>query len=238
MPSPTIPLCENIWYVKAPHTMMGLHLSSTMTVVRLPDGGLWVHSPVALNDELREAILALGPVRFIVAPNMYHHMYATAFQRSFPQAELWAPRGLEKKQPELRIDRYLEDASEASWAGTLRPVHVGGIPVLRETCFVHKSQQTLICADLLFHFTSPGSWLTKFYAQLTGCWQNSGLTIIIRSVIRDKPAVQRAIREILQDPIERVIIAHETPITEGGGAALARAWGVSEHAQLEVKSAG
>ncbi|MFX7674953.1 DUF4336 domain-containing protein, partial [Acinetobacter baumannii] len=33
-----------------------------MTVVRLPDGGLWIHSPVAPDEALFEAIERLGSV--------------------------------------------------------------------------------------------------------------------------------------------------------------------------------
>jgi hypothetical protein len=35
-------------------------------VVRLSDGSLWVHSPVALDGELRAGLDALGPVKHIV----------------------------------------------------------------------------------------------------------------------------------------------------------------------------
>jgi hypothetical protein len=39
-----------------------------MTVVRLADGGLFIHSPVSLDGALRAAVDALGPVTAIVAP--------------------------------------------------------------------------------------------------------------------------------------------------------------------------
>ena len=39
-----------------------------MSVVRLRDGGLLVHSPLSLGQATREEIDALGPVRALAAP--------------------------------------------------------------------------------------------------------------------------------------------------------------------------
>lgn len=43
-----------------------------MTVAKLSDGSLWVHSPVELDEPLREALGELGPVAHIVSPNYEH----------------------------------------------------------------------------------------------------------------------------------------------------------------------
>ena len=47
--------------------VFSLPFTTRMTVIRLPDGGLWLHSPTPLDDGLRAAIDALGPVAHIVA---------------------------------------------------------------------------------------------------------------------------------------------------------------------------
>ena len=93
-----IPLTEDIWTVGASHSMFGLHLGSRMTVVRLPSGGLWLHSPVAHSPELQTAIDGLGPVEHIVAPNYFHHMYVGPWARAYPDATLHSSPGLEKKR--------------------------------------------------------------------------------------------------------------------------------------------
>ena len=45
---------DDVWTTTAPLTMLGLHLGTRMTVVRLPSGGLWVHSPIPLDAEAHE----------------------------------------------------------------------------------------------------------------------------------------------------------------------------------------
>ena len=57
-----------------------------MTVIQLAGGGLWLHSPIRLDDALRAALDAMGPVRFIVAPNKAHHLFAKKCLAMYPQA--------------------------------------------------------------------------------------------------------------------------------------------------------
>jgi len=69
-------LAENIWTVASNHLFLALHVGTRMTVVRLANGGLWLHSPVAMSAQLQQELDALGPVAHIVCPNLYHHVYA------------------------------------------------------------------------------------------------------------------------------------------------------------------
>ncbi|MBW2399010.1 MAG: hypothetical protein JRG80_07020 [Deltaproteobacteria bacterium] len=45
-----------------------------MTVIRLENGDLWLHSRVAPTDDRVEAPLAIGPVGHIVAPSKFHQL--------------------------------------------------------------------------------------------------------------------------------------------------------------------
>lgn len=67
----------DIWVVDGPEirfSYLGLKLPfpTRMTIVRLPDGAVWVHSPTQMEDALAAAVRAIGPVRFLVAPNSLH----------------------------------------------------------------------------------------------------------------------------------------------------------------------
>lgn len=46
------------------------------TVIRLSNGTLWVHAPLALDDELKQILKELGEVKHIVTPNFEHVAYA------------------------------------------------------------------------------------------------------------------------------------------------------------------
>ena len=75
-PSQFVQLDDGLWTVAAPLKALGLAIGTRMTIVRLANGELWLHSPIRPTAEIREAIDALGPVRYIVAPNLFHHMFA------------------------------------------------------------------------------------------------------------------------------------------------------------------
>lgn len=67
------PVAPGLWHQQHRFSMLGIGTSTRMTVVRLGDGTLWVHSPVPLAPDLRAQVRTLGDVAWIVAPNRYHH---------------------------------------------------------------------------------------------------------------------------------------------------------------------
>ena len=142
---PLEPFATDIWTAHMPELrFLGLQVGSRMTVVRLPDGGLWVHSPIAMTPELRREVDELGPVRWIVAPNVYHHLYAGDWARLYPDAQLWGAQGLEKKRKDLRFHGILGRDGPA-WP--FRSQHIAG-SFLDETMFFHEPSGTLISCDL------------------------------------------------------------------------------------------
>ena len=64
------PIATGVWIVDGGWTRFyGIPFPTRMTVIRLGDGGLWVHSPVGDENGLFDAVAALGAVRHLVAPN-------------------------------------------------------------------------------------------------------------------------------------------------------------------------
>ena len=64
-------LADRLWTREMPLNLFGLKVGTRMSVVRLSGegGGLWLHSPIALDRRLRETLDELGRVRFVVCPN-------------------------------------------------------------------------------------------------------------------------------------------------------------------------
>ena len=83
-------LDDDIWAADHPLKMPGgLIIGTRMTAIRLSDGGLFLHSPVPLDDELRQELGELGPVRCIVAPNKLHYFSVTEHAEAFPEARVY-----------------------------------------------------------------------------------------------------------------------------------------------------
>ena len=77
---------SNLWVAESPLRFAGLEVGARMTVVRLPDSKLLIHSPIAVTDELLKEVSALGPVSYLVAPNRLHHLCIESWQKAFPEA--------------------------------------------------------------------------------------------------------------------------------------------------------
>ena len=76
-------IADDIWTIAAEFKVFGLlQLNGRATVIRLSDGSLWVHSPTSLTDELKAQLDALGPVRHLVAPSLFHHLYVGVWREA------------------------------------------------------------------------------------------------------------------------------------------------------------
>jgi hypothetical protein len=214
---------DGLWTVAFPHRFLGLHLGTRMTVLRLPDGALWLHSVVAIDDFLADEIQAQGPVRHIVMPSLYHHVYAADAIQRWPVARVYAPAAMRQKRPELRIDADLTKTADTAWCGALVPVHLDG-STLDETMFVHGSTRTLICSDLVENFQSSPHLGTRLYLKVSGLEGRVAAGGVVRLTYRDRPAARKSIERLLTLDFDRIILAHGQVLERGGPAALREAF--------------
>ena len=212
-------LDEGLWVAAAPLSYMGLHLGTRMTIVRLAGGDLWVHSPIAATPELRAEVDALGPVRHVVAPSLFHHVHAGEWQAAYPAATLWGPAALARKRKDLKLGATLEEAAGAPWASELAPVHIDGC-MLDETVFVHRATHTVVASDLAENFTSCAHWPTRMYLKASGIYGKVGWGRLMRFVYRDRAAAKHSVDALLSQDFDRIVIAHGDVIARDGKAAL------------------
>ncbi len=79
-------LHATLWVHHVPYRAMGVPIGRKIVVVRLPDHGLWVHSPIPVTPELRVALSALVEIHHVVGPNRYHDECLVEFQQAYPAA--------------------------------------------------------------------------------------------------------------------------------------------------------
>jgi hypothetical protein len=209
-------LDENLWVAEQPLKYMGLAVGARMTVIKLADGGLWVHSPLRLTPERRQAVEALGPVRFLVAPNKYHHLFIGEWMAAYPEARAYAAPGLPEKRKDLSFHAVLSDQAPAEWAGQVELLPWRGAPMLNETVFFHRPSRTLILTDMAHNVSPDATGYTRFFFRLFGGYGRLSVSIVEKMVNRDRPAVRRTVDTILQWDFQRVIMAHGN-VVEGNG---------------------
>lgn len=216
-------LADNLWVDAAPQSFFGLHVGTRMTLIRLPDGDLLVYSPISLSPPLKAEVDSLGSVSHIVAPNIYHHLYAGEWKDAYPEAMLHAATGLEKRRKDLAIDRVLAGEAHPGWDGSLQTMFLDGA-MLNETVFLHSPSRTLIVSDVIENFETSPHWPTRMYLKLGGIHGKPGLSRPLRLVFRDKRASRRSIDQMLDWDFDRIVLAHGDVIEKDGRDALREAY--------------
>lgn len=218
------PLAENLWIVERRQSFYGLEVGTRMTVIRLVDGSLLLHSPVALEAELRRELDAIGPVRFTVAPNRVHHLYAGDVAKAYPEARLWVAPGLERKRPDLVFEGVLDDDAPLEWREEVGQVFFRGRPYENEVVFFHRPSRTLLLCDLAFNFGPRAAAPTRFLMRLIRSYGHFGPSRLDPLLIRDRAAAKQSLERILAWDFDRVIVAHGEVLDSGGHAALQRGY--------------
>lgn len=224
--APLRPFVDGVWLSDEPVVHLGLRLTATMTVVRLADSGLLLHSPVPMTAARRAAVEALGSITHLYAPNTYHHRWIGEWAGAHPSAKLHAPAGLARKRPDLRIDRHhdLPDAArEPAFAGVVDEHPIAGF-LLAETVLFLAPARTLVVADLVHNIGRPEHRWTRLYARAMGFYDRVALSRLIRTAFRDRPAARKSLDAVLARPFDRLVPGHGAPLLTGAREALAAAY--------------
>lgn len=219
-------LAPDLWVSDQPFSILGVHIGTRMTVVRLGSSGLFIHAPVTLTPELQRELDDLGPVQAVVAPSAMHHLFIGDYMRAYPKAQFFAAEGVAKKRPELRFHGVLGDRPEFLWGSDIDQIPIRGTPKTNEVVFFHRASRTLLVTDWFFNFTHATSLWTRLYLRLTGGLGGPRQPRVIRPFITDKAAARESTDRILEWDFDRVIVCHGDVIETGGHAALreATAW--------------
>jgi hypothetical protein len=201
---------------------LGVETGSRMTVVRMADGGLFVHSPVGLDDDTRRAVDALGPVRAVVAPSVFHHLYVGAWMRAYPDAVYGACPGLEWKRPDLPFTCVIADEPHSAWERDLAQVYFSARRE-NEVVFFHHKSRTLICCDALLNLAGHDHRSTRIVAQLM---RNTapGFGWMERFMVRDRAVARRQLDRILAWDIDKIVLSHGDPVLADGREIVRRAY--------------
>lgn len=216
-----------IWLLDYPVEYAGCRFNARMSVVRLANGTLMLHSPCDLDDATAKAIARLGPVSCIVAPGSFHYMHVAKAQSRFPEAMTYLCPGVERKLPGLRFDWILGDRPPAIWSDTLDQVLIRGSRFMWEVAMLHKPGKTLLLVDAIEHFTdrtADVSWQVKAWFKLFGMWNKPKPAPEYRLGWHDKSAARASLEAILAWDFDRIVLSHGDNITENAKEIARRAW--------------
>jgi len=194
--------------VESSHKVLGIDFGGPMTVIRLSSGDLFLHSPVLLNKELVSELDGIGVVKYLVAPNKFHHLHIGEYLYVYPDAKVWAAPGLSKKRGDINFHGELGVTTPLEWEGEIKSRLIEGVPFLDEVVFYHSESRTAIFTDFIFNFSYDESIGVKIFAWLDGVWGRPTVPRLIRwFMIRVREKAKHSAQKILSWDFDRVSLA-------------------------------
>jgi hypothetical protein len=214
---------SNIWVAEQPLKYLGIDVGTRMTVIRSKNDQLSIISPIKINDVIKKQLDEIGIVTNIIAPNLFHYLFASDCKNLFPSATFWADLDLKKKKPELPVDQNFDykggkinDHIEYIFFDGFKTITLNGFSPLNEFIFYHGLSKTLILTDTAFNFDESFSFSTKLVAKLIGGYNNLSPSLLEKIATTDKHKIKNTLQKILDWDFDRIIMAHGSIIESNG----------------------
>lgn len=199
------PVADGLWEAVTPLRVIVVESGRRMTVAKLGDGGLWIHSPAELTPQLRSELEALGPVRFVVPASRLHgNLFAEDYAAAFPDAELFRAPGRRRRKG-IDYAGELGDTPDPRWAAELDQVLLRGNRLTDEVVFFHRASHSLIVGDLVFNVTADSPASTRLWV---GGGEGVHPSRAFRRAIRDRAAFRASLDRVLEWDFDRIQIGH------------------------------
>jgi hypothetical protein len=196
-----------LFVAQAPLVFMSLPFGARCTVLRF-GGDLLVHSPIHLTKVLREELAELGEVRWILAPNVLHHLFVPEWVEAFPSAEVWAAPKLAARRPDIAWTGTLEHGQSPPWP--CETLVVRGHDFHVEVVLFDARSGTLVLTDLLENLghAPETSTLLRVVLGLLGMGGRATPPTDLKWTLSEPEAMKADLETMLAWPIERIVLAH------------------------------
>ncbi len=167
--------------------------------------GLLLVSPGAIDDALAAEIAGVGEVRFILAPNQFHHVHALAAAERFGDATLLSAPGLAAK---LGDDRFATtpDGPDA-FGPDVEWLHIEGVPKSDELVLFHRPSKSLITTDLIMNVTDA-PFATRMLLKMFRGYGRPRTSRLWKSLAEDRAALAASLESIRDWDFERIVVNH------------------------------
>ena len=212
--------------------------------VKLTSGSLAVFSPVALTPTVQSKLQSIGgPVSYLVAPDIEHHIFLSPWSEAFPKAQIIGPEGLAEKREKdpsvtnVPFTTIFTKANKESirvsqeFDADFEYEFVDSHPN-KELVFFHKPSKTLIEADLMFNLPATEQYsktginpTTGIATRLFGALQHTKDTAIAQKRVlwygvskSDREGFNKSMQKINSWGFENLIPCHgESIVGDGKG---------------------
>jgi hypothetical protein len=214
-------LSEDVAVMQFPMRAFGIDFLRNVTLLRLRNGSLIIHSTAPFEPDDESAIGRFGEPGWLVEATVMHDTFAKKARATFPTVPYLAPPGL-RKSGTLAV-QPLHPAPDG-WSDEVEVLEMEGLRWPNEHVFYHRAARILVVADLLFHFPpDTHGWPRFFVRHVMRLPRLVGISSFFGMMIRDKEAFSRSIRKLLERDFQQIAVAHAEPLRRDGKVVLMEA---------------
>lgn len=142
-----------------PWRTLGIDFRRNVTLLRLSDGRVVVHSTAKFTDEDIAAIRRFGEPAWLVDATLMHDTFAKEARTRLPEISYLAPKGFTKTSGVPTEPLW---PPPAAWAEQIDVLKIDGAR-MNEHALFHRRSRTLVVADLFFSFPSETRGWPRFF---------------------------------------------------------------------------
>ncbi|KZP25643.1 hypothetical protein FIBSPDRAFT_855572 [Athelia psychrophila] len=218
-------VAKDVWIFSRPFARFGLFpVGGRSTAIKLRGGGVWVLASTPLDAPTKAKIDELGPVQYIINPDIVHHLYLPEFKKAYPDAKLIGiAETLERTEDKaLKFDGvWGKDAPDAKYGfeDDIQHCFFSGFKN-KDVAFLHKDSKSLIQADLLFNLPANEQYSRSSFPAFGRMGPASWLhQKAVASLGVDKAAMRRDATTVAGWDFTRIIPCHGDVIENDGNKA-------------------
>jgi hypothetical protein len=231
-------IAPNIGIVDGPFeylTVGGVRLllpfTTRMTVVRLSNDDLFLHSPIKFDETLASKLRRIGAIRHLVSPNQFHYAHIGEWSKAFPDAITWASplvrQRARARHVHVTFARDLAPDPPEEWRHDIdQTLFPGGY--FKEFVFFHKISKSLILTDAIINIElskMPEPWRTA--TKLTGMYYPRGQIFfgMRLPLLLQRRKAKAAFAKMYSWQPERVLLSHGRCFESRGSEVIRRIFG-------------
>ena len=210
MSTSTQQIAPDVLLMSFPWRALGIDFSRIVTLLRLSDGRVVVHSTAKFTEEDIAAIRRFGEPAWLVDATLIHDTFAEQGRAGLPGIPYLAPKGFTKRSGVPTEPLW---PPPAAWAAEIDVLKIDGVR-MNEHILYHRRSHTLVLADLFFSFpVETRGWPRFFVRHLMRLPRLFGISAFYRRlIIENKQAFARSMEGLLELDCDRLIVAHWKPI--------------------------
>lgn len=212
-------LSDNLWRVEGdlPHFSM----RRVMTVVRLSDGRLVVHSAIALNEPCMQRLEAWGSPAFLLIPHSRHRLDAPRYKERYPSLRVLVPPAVvAKARAVVSVDGTYADMPADP---ALRLEILSGTGGAEGALIVQSADgASVVLNEVVFDLEPPKNAVARAAFRLVGFGPGARVTPVVKlELVKSKADLKAHLERLAATPqLVRLIVSH-VRMSQGPAAAAA-----------------